>query len=203
MQYTPPHSPPNHDHPMTVGFEMLPPHEIHSKTLDGHNGGGKIDHITAEALFAKRPISPPLSSGETSESDSQQHTKHPHVSLLSALLHSPESQHLNPNPFNSHATAHSHSSQSASHSRPSSSSQGQGGYLSPHSSVPSTAMSSPNIKPGQPGQMVPAMSILRRDSISSDGEAFAMAQSISQNQNQNQTLGVRTEVSLGLVTSHG
>lgn len=197
MQLTPPHSPPNHDHDLTFsGFTMGVAPGAQAKN------SGKIDHLTAEALFAKRPISPPLSSGETSESDSQhphnhnqQHAKHPHVSLLSALLHSPESQHLNP--------LHNLSpSQSQSHSRPSSSSQGQSGYLSPHSSAPSTAMSSPNLKPCQPTQMVPAMSILRRDSISSDGEAFAMAHSNSnpihqnQNQNQNQTLDVRTDVSL-------
>lgn len=162
MQYTPPHSPPPDEEDTSASTKF------------------KMDHLSAQAMFPKRPISPPLSSGDTS--DSQSHSDYnyrhqPPVSLLSALLHSPESQHLNP--FNT--------------SRPASAAQhgagAGGGYLSPHSSVPSTAMSSPNLKPGHPAQLVPAMSILRRDSLSSDGgEALAMAQA------QNQTLEVRTEV---------
>jgi hypothetical protein len=51
--------------------------------------------------------------------------------------------------------------------------------LSPHSSVPSTAVSSPHLRPHsgmQGGLDVPAMSILRRDSISSDGEGLHVSQ---------------------------
>ena len=59
--------------------------------------------------------------------------------------------------------------------------------LSPHSSVPSTAVSSPHLRPvsashshTQGGLEIPAMSILRRDSFSSDGEALSNGMTLSQ-----------------------
>lgn len=60
--------------------------------------------------------------------------------------------------------------------------------LSPHSSVPSTAVSSPHLRPvsvsashsTQGGLEIPAMSILRRDSFSSDGEALHAAPQLQQ-----------------------
>jgi len=150
MQYTPPHSP--------------DPHGI--QTNLGH-GQGRFPQGTALQLqhdfkpednFAKRPLSPPLSSGENS--DSQIKESHP-VSLLSALMHSPRSA-----------------------SNPASSGSGM---LSPHSSVPSTAVSSPHLRPvsaahshTQGGLEIPAMSILRRDSFSSDGEALSNGLTLSQ-----------------------
>jgi hypothetical protein len=118
--------------------------------MDHHHHHSPLVHeYDTHPDFTKRPISPPLSSGEIS--DSHRHHSHPQahghapVSLLSALMHSPPST----------------------------------GLLSPHSSAPSTAVSSPHLRPvtaqsnGMGGLEVPAMSILRRDSFSSDGEALA------------------------------
>lgn len=160
MELTPPHSPP-YEHHLSTKYPGL-----------------KHDR----EMFAKRPISPPLSSGETSDANSEDHS-HPPVSLLTALLHSPDSQNRQ------------------SFSRPSSAAQGQGqsAYLSPHSSVPSTAMSSPNLKPGIPNQQVPAMSILRRDSVSSDsGDALAVNQTHCQFAQPPPANEVRTEVSASI-----
>jgi hypothetical protein len=147
MQYTPPHSPDPHGIQTNLGHGRFP---IGTALLPQHD-------LKPEDQFAKRPISPPLSSGENS--DSQIKESHP-VSLLSALMHSPRST-----------------------SNPASSGSG---LLSPHSSVPSTAVSSPHLRPvsashshTQGGLEIPAMSILRRDSFSSDGEALANGMTLS------------------------
>lgn len=72
--------------------------------------------------------------------------------------------------------------------------------MSPHSSVPSTAVSSPHLRPtssahSQPGGLdVPAMSILRRDSVSSDGEALGQMP-------QMQAADARPDVSVSLFRS--
>jgi hypothetical protein len=158
MQYTPPHSP-DHQQKNSVGAQFQSHgHGTYPKGLglDHHRqpehylkGPGPEMHTDT---FAKRPISPPLSSGELSDSSTSHphHAEHP-VSLLSALMHSPRST-----------------------SGPTTSGSG---LLSPHSSVPSTAVSSPHLRPtssahSHGGLDVPAMSILRRDSVSSDGEAL-------------------------------
>jgi hypothetical protein len=152
MQYTPPQSPdPHHPRPESSfhpqAFKFPPSTSTSTSSsipMDTHHSPLAHDTTT---IFAKRPISPPLSSGEIS-SDSHRHLPHHQaqpVSLLSALMHSPPST----------------------------------GMLSPHSSAPSTAVSSPHLRPmtaqsnGNGGLEVPAMSILRRDSVSSEGEALA------------------------------
>jgi hypothetical protein len=174
MQYTPPHSPDQLDegahhrhhfhYPTELNLDLDSNHDFKPTLIPNHDF---VIQEAGEPLFAKRPISPPLSSGELSDctnthphSHSHSHSHDHPVSLLSALMHSPKS-----NPASTPATtAH--------------------GFLSPHSSVPSTAVSSPHLRPttsnshhtGHGGLDVPAMSILRRDSVSSDGEALNVPQ---------------------------
>lgn len=185
MQYTPPHSPDYHQKGVGVGAQFqFHGHGTYPKGLGldhqrehyhyPKGPGPESDPTTQMNTFAKRPISPPLSSGELSDSSNSHlhHTEHP-VSLLSALMHSPRSTSGPTTPGT--------------------------GLLSPHSSVPSTAVSSPHLRPtssahSHGGLDVPAMSILRRDSVSSDGEALHLKE--GQGLSQAQVQEVRPDVCL-------